>query len=326
MPAALVTAARGLGDIIRITPLVRVLVSLGYEVDLLLAPDYPESAALFEGHRDVRRMFLLPGPWRGGGIQRTDGLSATTYDVATFTVWSLPQRPLVRARRILAFDRSRWLSEGDTASVRRVASALGWTGPLPPPFARASDRHFDLPSGTVTLHPGCKPDWPWKKWHGFEDVARRLPAVAVVGSADDGRNEKTYFHRRFEWPAHVRDFAGLLTLADTAAVIAQSAALVANDSGLMHLGVALGVPTFGIFGITSPQREAVDAPNMHVITRGLSCEAACRRAPWGRRDCDRHLECLRTLEASQVLAHPVLVRASRGGATADSGGGVACTS
>ena len=43
-PAALVSAAYGIGDILRTTPLVRVLARLGYQVDLLVAPDYPESA------------------------------------------------------------------------------------------------------------------------------------------------------------------------------------------------------------------------------------------------------------------------------------------
>lgn len=326
MPAALVTAARGLGDIIRVTPLVRVLASQGYEVDLLLAPDYPGTATLLEGHPEVRRVFLLPGPWRGDGVRRIEGLAGNSYDIATFTVWSLPHRSLVRARRILAFDRTLWLREGDTASVRRLAASLGWTGELPAPFVRPSGRRFDLPAGTVTLHPGCKPDWPWKKWHGFEELARRLPSVTIVGSVDDGDNTGTYFHRHFQWPAHARDLAGTLTLADTAAVIAQSVAFVANDSGLMHLGVALGVPTFGIFGITSPQREAMDAPNMYAVTRGLPCEAACRRGPWGRRDCERHLECLRTLEAEHVLAHPALARIRNACAATTTRGGNACTS
>ena len=157
-----------------------------------------------------------------------------------------------------------------------------------------------LPDGTVALHPGCKPDWPWKKWHGFEELASRLPHVVIVGSPHDSENDRTYFGRRFVWPSHVRDFAGALSLADTAALISQCAALVANDSGLMHLGVALGVPTFGIFGITSPQRESIDAPHMFAITKGLPCEPACRLGPWGRRDCEHHLKCLRTLGADEV--------------------------
>jgi len=299
-PAALVSAARGIGDILRVTPLARVCVQLGYDVDLLLAPDYPGVAELLEGAEGIRRLFLLRGPWSGDGEERLDGLTRTVYDVATFTTWSLPFQHLVHARRMLAFDQADWIRDGDSASVRRIASALGWSGPLPLPFAVPSHRRFALAEGTVALHPGCKPDWPWKKWHGFADLARRLPRVVVVGSAHDAINERTYFGRSFVWPPHVQDYAGRLSLADTAALVSQCAALVANDSGLMHLGVALGVPTFGIFGITSPVREAIDAPNMMAITKRLPCEPACRRGPWGRRDCEHHLQCLRTLTADEV--------------------------
>jgi hypothetical protein len=301
MPVALVSAARGIGDILRVTPLIRVCRRLGYEVDLLLAPDYPETVSLLASHADVGRVFVMPSPWRRAALPRVDGISATIYDVATFTIWSQPYRRLVRARRSFVFDQQQWIREGDTASIRRVAADLGWSGALPPPCAVASSRRFDLPAGTVALHPGCKPDWPWKKWHGFEELARRLPSVVIVGSHEDQRNERTYFGRRLVWPPQARDFSGTLTLADTAAVIEQCSALVANDSGLMHLGVALGVPTFGIFGITSPHREAIDAANMHAVTKGLPCETACHSGAWGRRDCERHLECLRTLQGDAVL-------------------------
>src|SRR5262249_43717060 len=110
-----------------------------------------------------------------------------------------------------------------------------------------------------------------------------------------------YFARPFDWPEHARNFVGTLSLADTAALIGQCAALVSNDSGLMHLGVALGIPTFGVFGITSPQRETIPSRWMIPVTKGLPCEAACRQQAWGRRDCEHHLECLKMLTPDEVL-------------------------
>jgi len=69
----------------------------------------------------------------------------------------------------------------------------------------------------------------------------------------------------------------------------------------MHLGAALGIPTFSIFGITNPQREMIRAPNMFHITKGLPCEPGCRKAAWGRRDCEYHLRCLKTLSPEEVF-------------------------
>lgn len=303
VPAALVTAAYGIGDILRVTPLVRVLSRLGYAVDVLLAPDYPASAKLWEGAPEIRRLYCYQNFRGNRGVQPLAALAGEVYEVAAFTQWSAPFRRWVKSKRVLAFNQPEWLKEGDIACVGRMARELGWRDELPEPFAVASGRRFDLSPGTIALHPGCKPDWPWKKWHGFDEFARLWPEIVVVGTESDLRNEATYFRRDFAWPEHARNYVGALDLPDTAALVAQCAALVSNDSGMMHLGVALGTPTFGVFGITSPEREMIPSAKMFPVTKKLSCEAACRKGTWGRRDCERHLECLKTLSPAEVLEH-----------------------
>ena len=299
--SALVTAAGGIGDIIRMTPLIRALSLLGYEVDLLLAPDYLDTVKLFEGAREVSRLFYVPSGWSQQTGRKIDGLRERSYDVATFTVWSARLRDLVVARRAFAFEQRQWIQEGDIVCSRRIAESLGWDGPLPQPFVIPSAADFGLPPGTVALHPGCKPGWPWKKWHGFGDLARALTDVVIIGTESDLDNRGTYFGRSFVWPEHAIDYTGKLGIEDAAALIKQCAALVSNDSGLMHIGVAVGTPTIGVFGLTSPAREMIPAPNMIALTKGLACEPACRRQPWGRRDCNYHLECLKTLTSGEVL-------------------------
>jgi ADP-heptose:LPS heptosyltransferase len=301
-PEALVTSAAGIGDILRVTPLIRVLHRQGYTVDVLLRSDYPDAGRLIEGAPEVRRVFQVPGHRGGAGAPSAAPLPQNEYDVATFTTWSADLRARIRSRRALAYGRQAWASEGDTQSVERLARELGWEGELPPPFAVPSSRRFGLPAGTVALHPGCKYEWPWKKWHGFAELAKRLPSVVVIGAAEDARTDNTYFRSPFEWPSHVIDFTGRLSLPDTAALLGECAGLISNDSGLMHLGVALGVSTFGLFGITSPAREVMRSPVMFPITKGLPCEAECRKGAWGRRDCHRHLECLKALTPDEVLA------------------------
>ena len=129
---ALVTAASGIGDILRVTPLMRVFALLGYQVDVLLAPDYPGHHAVRRG-TEIRRLFYLPSSWCGK--QRLDGLRDTCYDIAIFTRWSLPLQKLVRASRSLAFQQAQWLQEGDSACVKTIAQEVGWVGALPQPFA-----------------------------------------------------------------------------------------------------------------------------------------------------------------------------------------------
>jgi glycosyltransferase involved in cell wall biosynthesis len=296
---ALVTAASGIGDILRITPLVRTLHYLGFGVDVLLSPDDPAAGDLLRGSDEIVRLMVRLSGQRGSDIHEIQSLDGQPYDVATFTHWSAPLASCVKARQSYTFPSS-WRREGDTASIDGIARTLGWRGLLPFPFAVCSDRDFGLPPGTVALHPGCKPDWPWKKWHGFGELALLFESVALVGTSADLDNGATYFADPFVWPERARNFVGKLDLLDTAALISQCSALISIDSGLMHLGVALGIPTFGIFGITSPERECMRSPLMIPITKGLPCEPACRKATWGRRDCEYHLECLKTLTGEEV--------------------------
>jgi ADP-heptose:LPS heptosyltransferase/SAM-dependent methyltransferase len=294
VPLALVTAAAGIGDIIRTTPLIRVLHSLGFQVDVLLSPDYPESIELLRGAPEIRQLYLS----QDTRVEQ----QANEYEVATFTGWSTPLIKQVKSKQNFTLPINEWRYLNYTSCIDKIARSIGWQQALPEPFSMTSNRQFNLPPGTIAVHPGCKSDWFWKKWHGFDELAWLFPNVVVIGSESDLDNRQTYFRESFVWPSHVKNYVGKLSLIDTAAMLKQCAGLVSNDSGLMHLGVALGIPTFGIFGLTSPKREAIPSRWMFPITKGLPCESFCRQKPWGRKDCELHLECLKTLTAEEVLS------------------------
>ena len=298
---ALVAAASGIGDILRVTPLIRALHRLGHGVDVLLAPDNAAAAELLRGAPEINALHVVRDTTQGAVPPVPPPLAAAQYQLAVFARWAAPLARQVHAAKTLHFHPATWLEQGDSACVAAIAREAGWAGALPPPFAQTSGRDFALPPGTIGLHPGCKPGWPWKRWHGFAELAAMLEHVVILGTAADQDTSGTYFPP-FSWPAHAQNFTGQLSLADSAALISQCAAFVANDSGLMHLAAPLGVPTLGVFGITSPMREAMDIPAMHPVSKGLDCEPACRREAWGRRDCAQHLACLKSLTATEVHA------------------------
>lgn len=60
-----------------------------------------------------------------------------------------------------------------------------------------------------------------------------------------------------------------LGLGAYAAVLAGARKVVANDSGPMHLGVAVGAPTLGIFGVTDPRRTRPWGTNGAVVGDGM---------------------------------------------------------
>lgn len=296
-PRAVLALAGGIGDLLRWASLVPVLDAAGYTVDLLLSADYPDCASLFEGARGVNRL-LQADPRCDQWLPADEA----PPELAVFAYWATPFAAHVPAVRQLCVERQRWLQHGDPGCTAAIARELGWTGPLPlPPLAVPLHAGSgEVAPGTLAIHAGCKPGWPWKKWHGYGELAQHFAQVLRVGSVADEDATDTYFATPIRWPAHVRDATSPRPLADSARLIAQCAALVANDSGLMHLAAALGVPTLGIFGLTSPTREAMPWPALHTLSGGLACEPACRAEPWGRRDCWQHLECLKRLDPRAV--------------------------
>jgi lipopolysaccharide heptosyltransferase II len=106
--------------------------------------------------------------------------------------------------------------------------------------------------GPVLMAPGT--NWQTKHWNSerFAAVARHLMRmgwdVVLIGSAqEEGRCRSVAAAA----PGIV-DLCGRTTLSELAALIQRSAACVTNDSGPMHLAVALDRPVVSIFGPTDP--------------------------------------------------------------------------
>jgi lipopolysaccharide heptosyltransferase I len=94
--------------------------------------------------------------------------------------------------------------------------------------------------------------WPTKHWHleGFAAVARYLRgtgrAVVLAGSTNERERCRAVAQRA----AGVLDLSGQTTLSELAALIRRAELCVTNDSGSMHLTVALNRPVVSIFGPT----------------------------------------------------------------------------
>lgn len=98
-------------------------------------------------------------------------------------------------------------------------------------------------------------------------------------------------------PAGIVDLVGRTTVAEAAALLRGARAFVGNDSGLMHLAGALGVPTVGLFGSTDPGWTAPLGPRARTLAAdGFPCR------PCFRRTCNQERFCLETLGADAVLA------------------------
>jgi heptosyltransferase I len=104
----------------------------------------------------------------------------------------------------------------------------------------------------VAIAPGTI--WETKHWGNdkFAEVARHFLskgcAVVLIGS----QRERRVCEEVADLAPGVVDLAGMTTLSELAALIRRSALNITNDSGPMHLAVALNRPVISIFGPTDP--------------------------------------------------------------------------
>jgi heptosyltransferase-2 len=151
----------------------------------------------------------------------------------------------------------------------------------------------------VALAPGAV--GPSKRWPAdyYADLARGFAAQGLSTWVVGGPAEKAIATSIVAVaPDHVRDLTGS-DLGNAVVALADADVVVSNDSGLLHVAAAVGTPTFGIFGPTSPWHWAPLNPLAGVLQANI--DLACR--PCHRPTCRLvHHRCMRDLPSADVAA------------------------
>jgi len=150
----------------------------------------------------------------------------------------------------------------------------------------------------VALAPGAV--GPSKRWSGasYAELARALIAqgcdVWVIG----GPSEAALARIIRDQAPEARDLTGT-DLRNAILALATSNVAISNDSGLMHVAAALGTPTIGIFGPTSPWHWAPLNPIAAAVQQtveNLPCQ------PCHKPTCRvQHHRCMRNISPEHVL-------------------------
>ncbi len=111
---------------------------------------------------------------------------------------------------------------------------------------------------------GSTANWHAKRWdnHKFAKLAHSLqkelfPTSSFVVLGASGDESLTEELCSFAPKNLLIPLVGKMDLLTTAAFLKKSRLFIGNDSGLMHLSAAVGIPTLGLFG---PSKESVYAP------------------------------------------------------------------
>ena len=149
---------------------------------------------------------------------------------------------------------------------------------------------------------------PAKRWPAarFAELARRLDLrVVLLGSAKESALcDEIAVPVNAAQPGKCLNLAGKTTLAHAFSAIAASKNMVSNDSGLMHVAAAFGVPQVALFGSSSPQHTPPlnDQASVLWLKNQPAYQPPLDCAPCFERECPLgHMRCLMDIEIADVL-------------------------
>lgn len=148
--------------------------------------------------------------------------------------------------------------------------------------------------------------WPLERFVAVAEVMRQVgpDGVVLLTGRPVERNLIEAFQRSYAGKAI--DLSSLETLQETGAALRRCDLLIGNDSGIVHLGAALGIPTVGLFGPASSIQWAPRGPRATFLQpRTVPCSPCIRNyrgiVPPG---CMNPIQsaCLREITVEDVMA------------------------
>jgi len=156
--------------------------------------------------------------------------------------------------------------------------------------------------GYVVMAPGAEYG-PAKRWPHFAALAALLdrPMVLLGFAKEAEQCDAIAAHA----PQRCRNLAGKTSLMDAFALIAGAANVVSNDSGLMHVAAAFGVPQVALFGSSSPLHTPPlnDKANVVWLKQDPEYVPPLDCSPCFQRECPLgHFRCLNDVSPERVRA------------------------
>ena len=135
--------------------------------------------------------------------------------------------------------------------------------------------------------------WPFERFAKIADMAseRWGAKVIILGSKKekDIGDQMAGIMRN-----NAIDFCGNTSLGEAMGLIAKSSFFVTNDSGLMHVAAALGVPTLAIFGSTDHVATGPRGSKTKIIRHDIAC------SPCLKPECPTDFKCMLSIEPEEV--------------------------
>ncbi|MDA8390078.1 MAG: lipopolysaccharide heptosyltransferase I [Gammaproteobacteria bacterium] len=296
----LIVKTSSLGDIVHNLPAVSDMAAHlpDAHIDWLAEEAFADIPALHPAVRTVHTIRLrewLRAPWRAAtwrAVQTLkERLQAEPYDVVldsqgllkSAAVARLAGQPVWGADRLSAREPLAALFYQKGVRVRRdqhavtrnrtlAAGAFGYPVPIGPPrygIHASPTAHSGPKPYWVALHATSRAAklWPPEHWVVLGQGLARLGFATLLPSGTDREAEAARVIAAGIGPSAT--CLPRMAIRALAGVLAEAAAVVGVDTGLVHLGAALGRPTVGIYCDTDPLRTGVFAEGQAVNVGGI---------------------------------------------------------
>jgi heptosyltransferase-2 len=173
----------------------------------------------------------------------------------------------------------------------------------------------DLGRPLIAFAPGAEfgsaKRWPPAYYGALaRQVVRALPGaqIALMGSPNDHDTCKQVQACAGQAGAGMLNLSGQTSLDDAITLLARATAVVANDSGLLHVASALNRPVVALYGSTDPDY----APPLSDLARTVSLRLPC--SPCRQRECPLgHHDCMNKMSVERVWGElAAILQAARG--------------
>lgn len=291
----LVVKLSSLGDIFHALPTVHALKKgLNAEVDWVVQEEYADIVSCFSDVSEVvvfhrRRCLRGFGPF-------LRSLRAKRYDYIVDLQGLLKSAVITRlargSRRIgpsfhregsrLLYDSvagSRYKARHAVEENMDVLDHLGLDRMKPEFHVAFPKQQVDAPRPRIAILPASRwatKNWPARSFIDFVTQLRRViePSLFLIGGAADvgtcQQIEKSIGR-------NVTNLAGKLSLVETGGLLCEMDLLVSNDSGPMHMAVAVGTPSLVVYGPTDPERTGPYGDMNRIVSAGEECQPCFSR-------------------------------------------------
>jgi len=173
--------------------------------------------------------------------------------------------------------------------------ALGYEGPRPEVnFPLSPSPTLDLPHPIIGICNGAfgTPEWQKKRWPYFvrlSEVLMRYLDASVVAVGGDNEMQNI---------PHTRNYAGELSILETAKVISQCDLFISTDTGNMHIADRLSIPVIALFGSTLPSKNAPRNQQARVVISDMECSPCQDSGRFYR--CNDH-ECMKSITVGDII-------------------------